>query len=219
MIVRTTDPVPLERIQLAMKAPASDTIARRPRTKIAGIDASRKVVVVAHVVDPDSKAMGNRQRLFADETLSYDCKTGDYRVSGKGQFQLNVPFPKASDSGNGGIPPFEQSEISFNTGMKTTWSFENEAELARSFIEFTGDVRLARLATEGTRSTVKPDGGKNADGYFEAQGLRIIVDELPRRQHAPVTYRVHATFSGGVKVVSDGHIAELYNLHYDSSEN
>ncbi len=47
MIVRTTEPVPLERIQLAMKAPASDTLVRRPRTRIAGIEASRKVVVNA----------------------------------------------------------------------------------------------------------------------------------------------------------------------------
>ncbi len=142
--------------------------------------------------------------MFADETLSYDCKTGDYRVSGKGQFQLNVPFPKESNPAEGGIPPFEHSEISFNTGMKTIWSFENEAMLARSVIEFTGDVRLARLDTEGTRSTVKPDGGKNADEYFEAQSLRIIVDELPRPHSGFITHRVHALFSGGVKVVTAG---------------
>ena len=215
--MRTTEPVALERIQLAMKAPASDTLTRHPQTKIARIDASRKVVVIAHVVDTDSKAMVNRQRLLADETLSYDCKTGDYRVSGKGQFQLNGPIPRASNPADANLP-IEQAEISFRTGMMRIWSLENEAGLARHFLEFTGDVTIAQPATDGTHNTAKSDGDKKAHGYITADGLRLIVERIPRSEQSSKRYRVRATAEGNVKVVSGDKTIDVPYLRYDSAE-
>jgi RNA polymerase sigma factor (sigma-70 family) len=219
MIVRTAQPVPLERIQLAMKTPASDTLARHSRTKIAGIDARRKVVVVGSIVDLDSKATVNRQRLIAEKTLSYDRRTGEFRVSGKGRIQLNAPAPEASKPDERQITPFEQTEISFNTGMQTFWMFEkNEAWLARHVLTITGYVTIKRPANSDTRSPVKPGSDRQFHGYMTADGLRLVVEEVPSSDGAPNRYRVRVTAEGKVKFVNGDTIIDARDLHYDSAE-
>ena len=219
MIVRTTDPVPLERIQLAMKAPASDTLARRPRTRIAWIQARRKVVVIGRIIDPDSHATVNRQRLLAEETMSYDRRTGEYRVSGRGLLQLDVPVAKASNPTDGGTPLFEQTEISFHTGMKTFWSFDIEAKLVRHFLELTGGVVIRQPANSSTRRPAKQVGDRQLHGYMTADGLRLVVEEVPRSEGVSNAYRVRVTAEGKVKVVDGEIIIDTRDLHYDSAEN
>ncbi len=181
MRICTTLPVPLERIQLAMKPPASDTLSHHPRTRIARVDACRNVVVIGHMIDPDRHAISNRQRVLADEMLSYDRKSGEYRVSGKGEFHCSLPAQDAKKrAADGPLAPLSHVGISFSTGMTACWSLEREATSGGRVMEFFGDVKVASTDQGDSQSKPKPNEHPKSDFFLNAQSFRLNVDGLSR---------------------------------------
>jgi RNA polymerase sigma factor (sigma-70 family) len=193
MRICTTLPVPLERIQLAMKPPASDTLAHHPRTRIARVDAYRKVVVIGHMIDPDRHAIANRQRLLADEMLSCDRNTGEYRVSGKGEFACSLPTHDAKKgAADGPLAPLSHVGISFNTGMTAGWSLEREATSGARVLEFSGDVKCVSTDPSNTQSKLKPGEQPKPVCFVNTQTLRLTVYALSRSEKLGYPARVEA---------------------------
>ena len=172
MTIRTLEPIPFERIQIVLKGPASDGLIRRPQTKIARIDAFRKVVAIGRIIDPERHVLAHRQTIQCDDSLIIDCRTGEYHVSGKGKVFLDDPIPAAQAPVKDSALPAGIREISFNNGMMARQGSAKKREASERLVEISGDVTIFYDATT--------DRNEKRQGYLTAEKLRLAVGSQPR---------------------------------------
>ena len=174
----------------------------------------RNVQMLARLIDPHHGATGDRQRLVADDLLSYDCGTGQILVSGKGQFQMDGPAPKASKPAEGGNPSVKPFVISYSTGVKSISSGGDGTTLPRRMLCF-GDVTITSLAADKTQGCPNTGGKKTPDRCFTAQDFRLFIEQLPRG-----AYRIQGTAGGNVSLISGSFSADFdRDLQFDWPEN
>jgi hypothetical protein len=118
LIIQTTQPVPLERIQLTSKKAASgDDLARHPQTQIASIRAYRNVMLLDRIDDPDKHILLHQQRFEADSMLGYDRQSGCYQIPGKGRISLYERAPADPASDKDPKTALVRTDMSFNNEM------------------------------------------------------------------------------------------------------
>ena len=174
MIIHTTQPVPLAQVQCASKEPANENLAARPQTKIARIQANRKVVVVGRIVDLDRSAILHQQRLEANDTVIYDRRTGSIHVAGPGLLILHEPQAPAPPPAQAKANALTRTEISFNEEMTAKLGAgKNENTLARE-AEFSGSVTITRTDVADTRAWLDPELAARQGGYLISDKLRFV---------------------------------------------
>ncbi len=174
---------------------------RKPRNHTCGTTKRAILAILAPIL---YGATGNRQRLVADDLLSYDCGTGHYLVSGKGQFRVDGPAAEASKPAEGGIPNLEPFGISFSTGMKSISRVGDGATLPRRMLWFAGEVTITSLTAGKTQGAPNPGSRKTPDACMTARDFRLFIEQLPRG-----AYRIQGTAGGNVKWVSGDRNAEF----------
>jgi RNA polymerase sigma factor (sigma-70 family) len=199
MIVHTTGPVPLERIQVTLKGPGNDYLARRPQTKIASIRAIHNVVAIGGLLDPDKKLFRQQHRLKA-EALLYDKRSGAFHILGKGRVWFQ-------DNSAGAHPPAKvpaadasRNDICFSTGLTARVSSQAGTSAVTRTVEFSGDVRMRSISVADPKTGVHPESRAIDATTIEADKLSFVsVTEPPGAAHPnPVPAQLKA--SGHVKM-------------------
>jgi hypothetical protein len=132
LIIQTTSPVPLDRVQLASQKQASGAdLARHPQTQIALIRAYRNVVVLDQIEDPDNHLLLHKQRFEAARMLGYDRQTGTYHIPGKGRILLYGRAPADPATDQGPTPALIRTDITFNKEMTIQLGGPPSASAAR----------------------------------------------------------------------------------------
>jgi RNA polymerase sigma factor (sigma-70 family) len=190
MMIQTLQPIPFEKIQIVLKGPASDGLARHPETKIARVDAYRKVVVVGDVFDPERQALAPRQRIECDDSLIFDSRTGEYRVSGKGKFILDEPNPVAQPPAKDEAFPPGMIEISFITGMSARPSSASKTTTGKWVAEFHGKVTFFSFISGDTKTEAATDRNGKQHDFLTANEVRLVVESEPRNANSRHPYRL-----------------------------
>ena len=199
--------VPLERVQISLKGPAGDYLAQRPQSKIAGIHASRKVVVISQVVGLDRKGLLHQQRLEADDTLTYDRRTGKYEILGSGRLASSEPAPADAASAEGPPPPIRRVDISFRTGMVAESGTEHEAHSTARAAAFSGIVVLK--AVPGRNLSY------SQDWQITADRLRLVAAKPVGGAHNPGPHSFIVNASGHVQLNSDKQITRADSMSFE----
>jgi hypothetical protein len=128
LIIHTTQPVPLEQIELVSKRPVSDNLNRRPQTMIAAIRAYRNVVLLGRIDDSDKHLVVRKQRFEATAMLGYDGLTGSYHIPGKGRLLLYGRAPANPATDKGPLPALIRTDITFNKEMTAQLAEASDAD-------------------------------------------------------------------------------------------
>ena len=199
MVVSTTGPLPLERVLFAAKGPANVPIARHPQTTLATIRASRNVVVTSNVVDPDKPNVPQQHRFQADDTLTYDRRTGTYQIDGKGQVSFFQRIPAATAPVKNDAPGPDRIVITFRTGMNARLGAGVEPDPAVGRADFSGKVTIARFGPTA-KTTSNMNGVMPKGTIFLTDNLRCIVKTRPPSAHSSRAKSLCIKASGNVSL-------------------
>ncbi len=200
MRVYMMQPVPLERVQIALKGPASDNLAHHPQTKIAGIQAKRNVIVTGRVVNAAQSAPLHQQRLEAHDALAYDRRKGSYRIDGKGKLILFERASAAPAPANGLKPALQQTEISFSDGMTARVGTDNEADTIAHEAEFFGATVIWTGVAQPTTKADR-DGDTSQEGYLSADRLKLSLEPHDPAAHFAQPRARYIKAFGNVQII------------------
>jgi hypothetical protein len=207
MIIQTTAPVPLERIQVILKGAGSEYLARQPQTKIASIHAVHKVVVIGRMLDPDKKLF-RQQQQFNAEALLYDRRSGAYHIIGKGRVWFHENSAGAQLPANDPAAGSSRTDICFSTGLTARVGRQAGTSAVTREVEFTGNVQMRSIGAGDPKTNVRRESRAIDATSVEADKLSFIsVTEPPGALHSsPVPAQLKA--SGHVKIKLGDSITE-----------
>jgi RNA polymerase sigma factor (sigma-70 family) len=209
MTIRTLEPISFERIQIVLKGLASNGLVRHPQTKIARIDAFRKVVAIGSIIDPARHVLAHRQTIQCDDSLIFDSRTGEYHVSGKGKVFLDDPTPAAQAPLKDSAPPAGIREISFSNGMMARPGSATKREAGDRLVEIYGDVTISCETTT--------DRNEKRQGYLTAEKVRLVVESQPRDANSHHRYHLRFEALGRARMVSGHSSADSENFFVEIS--
>jgi hypothetical protein len=161
----------------------------------------------------------HKQRLEANDVLTYDRRAGSYLVTGKGRLILHertptapapTPAPaKAPDTAQPPALPFTRSEITFDKEMKARLDNASSAAKFQCQAEFSGDVTVKQVPVEDAVNAPEAALFGRDGSQLIASKLRLIFSPGKPGASSPVLdFRAF----GGVHVRSGEHVVYCDNL-------
>jgi hypothetical protein len=217
MIVYTTGPVPIERIQITSRGSSSENLARQPQTKIARISAFRRVVAICRILDTDKKLFRHEQRIEAEEGLDFDRRSGSFRVFGKGRACFYASTQGADLRSKVTQNDPSRTDICFSSGFSACLAPQAGTNAITRKAEFCGDVTIqvtdvadpkTDVSSERRATDVPKTKSDKQNFVVKCDKLSYVsLTESPGAEH-PNPYAGEFTASGHVVIKSGDMIAK-----------
>jgi RNA polymerase sigma factor (sigma-70 family) len=208
MIVSTTGPVPLERIQVTLNGHGKEFLVREPRTKVAAIRAFHKVVAIGRMLDPDRNVFRHEQRFVANDALAYDSRSGAFHILGKGRVCFYANSPGAHLPAKVPAAGPSRTDICFSTGLRTRVGSRAGTNAVNREAEFSGGVTLQSIGVADPKTDVHQERLASDGPTMKSDKLIFVSVTEPRGAARANLYSAQLKASGHVIFTWGDTIAE-----------